>query len=70
MAKIEKDKKFIKEYGNLPDLIKKSFIELFWDEKLGYLADYVNDDEGRNLLSDQIWLLLYHCLIQCLIRIR
>ena len=49
MAKINKDKKFIREYGNLPALIKTSFIGLFWDEKLGYLADYVNDYEGRNL---------------------
>jgi glycogen debranching enzyme len=48
MAAIEGDKKFIKEYGSLPELIKKSFLELFWDEKSGYLADYVNDEEGRN----------------------
>jgi predicted glycogen debranching enzyme len=48
MAGIAKDKKFIAEYKHLPDLIKKSFLEIFWDEKLGYLADYVNDDEGRN----------------------
>ena len=44
----EKDKKFIKEYETLPDLIKKSFLDIFWDEKLGYLADYVNDEEGKN----------------------
>ena len=48
MARIHNDKKFIKEYGNLPALIKSSFLEIFWNEKLGYLADYVNDDEGRN----------------------
>ncbi len=48
MAAISKDKSFIKEYEKLPDLIKKSFLEVFWDEKLGYLADYVNDDEGKN----------------------
>jgi predicted glycogen debranching enzyme len=48
MARAEKDKKFIKEYESLPDLIRKSFLELFWDERLGYLADYVNDAEGRN----------------------
>jgi predicted glycogen debranching enzyme len=48
MAAIEGDKKFIKEFGSLPELIKKSFLELFWDEKSGYLADYVNDEEGRN----------------------
>ena len=49
MAKANKDKKFIREYGNLPALIKASFTGLFWDEKHGCLADYVNDYEGRNL---------------------
>ena len=49
MARIEKDKKFIKEYEPLADLIKNSFLDLFWDEKLGYLADYVNDNEGKNV---------------------
>ena len=34
MATKENDKKFIKEYEKLPGLIKKSFIEIFWDEKL------------------------------------
>jgi predicted glycogen debranching enzyme len=47
-AKAVKDKKFIKEYGHLPELIKNSFISLFWDNRLGYLADYVNDNEGAN----------------------
>jgi predicted glycogen debranching enzyme len=49
MAHKAKDKTFIKEFGALPDLIKKSFIDLFWDEKAGYSADYVNDEEGRNM---------------------
>ncbi len=48
MAKIEKDKKFITEYEYLAELIKKSFLDLFWDEKFGCLADYVNDEEGKN----------------------
>ncbi len=48
MARKVNDKKFIKEYEKLPDLIKKSFLDIFWDEKIGYLADYVNDDEGKN----------------------
>jgi predicted glycogen debranching enzyme len=50
MAQAERDNKFIEEFKSLPDIIKKSFIELFWDSKIGYLADYVNDDEGRNTL--------------------
>lgn len=48
MAKEAKDKRFISEFNCLPELIKRSFLEMFWDEKAGYLADYVNDDEGRN----------------------
>jgi predicted glycogen debranching enzyme len=48
MAKNAKDKKFVKEYESLPALIQKSFLETFWDERLGYLADYVNDEEGKN----------------------
>ena len=48
MAKAVKDTKFIKEYESLPLLIKKSFLDIFWNEKLGYLADYVNDGEGKN----------------------
>jgi predicted glycogen debranching enzyme len=48
MAKKDDDRKFIKEYEKLPEQIKQSFLELFWVEKLGYLADYVNDDEGKN----------------------
>jgi glycogen debranching enzyme len=48
LAKKVKDRKFIKEYEKFPELIRRSFIELFWIEKLGYLADYVNDEEGVN----------------------
>lgn len=48
MARNAGDKKFIREYDMLPELVKSSFNELFWDEKIGYLADYVNDEEGRN----------------------
>jgi predicted glycogen debranching enzyme len=49
IAKSEKDKKFIKEFEKLPELIRKSFLEVFWNEKGGYLADYVNDEEGKNI---------------------
>jgi predicted glycogen debranching enzyme len=49
IARVEKDKDFLNEYEQLPALIKKSFLEIFWDDKAGYLADYVNDEEGKNL---------------------
>ena len=48
MANQAKDKKFVKDYESLPELIKKSFQEIFFDHSKGYLADYVNDEEGRN----------------------
>ena len=48
MATAAKDRKFVKEYDKLPLLIKNSFLDLFWDEEKGYLADYVNDHEGKN----------------------
>lgn len=49
MAAAAKDRKFVKEFENLPQLIRQSFIDLFWDEGRGYLADYVNDHEGKNV---------------------
>jgi predicted glycogen debranching enzyme len=49
MAEAKKDRKFIKKYEKLPALIKNSFIETFWDESAGYLADYVNETEGKNM---------------------
>jgi len=48
MAAEFNDRKFVKEYENLPDLIKDSFLEMFCDNQRGYLADYVNDEEGKN----------------------
>ncbi len=48
MATAARDRKFVKEYDKLPLLIKKSFLELFWDDEKGILADYVNDYEGKN----------------------
>jgi predicted glycogen debranching enzyme len=48
MARQAKDRKFIKEYENLPELINSSFHDLFCDHQRGYLADYVNDEEGKN----------------------
>ena len=43
-----KDQSFIKEWQDMPELIRKSFVETFWNEEYGYLADYV-DEEGQNL---------------------
>ncbi len=48
-ARAARDRSFVKEWENLPELITRSFNEVFWDEELGYLADYVNDNEKRNM---------------------
>ncbi len=39
------DKKFIKAWKDLPEQIRNSFVETFWDEEKGYLADVVDGDE-------------------------
>ncbi|MEN8155708.1 MAG: amylo-alpha-1,6-glucosidase [Bacteroidota bacterium] len=39
----ELDRKFVSEWAHLPELINRSFIELFWMDEKGYLADYVID---------------------------
>jgi glycogen debranching enzyme len=49
MAAERNDKAFIDEHSQLPEMIKNAFMDLFWDEKAGYLADYVNDEEGRSM---------------------
>jgi predicted glycogen debranching enzyme len=49
MARSVKDKPFIKEIGSLPELVSQYFLDVFWDNKAGYLADYVNEEEGKNM---------------------
>jgi predicted glycogen debranching enzyme len=48
IARELKDRKFIKEFDSLPELINNSFHDLFCDHQQGYLADYINDEEGKN----------------------
>jgi len=48
-ARKAKDRAFVRKWESLPGLIKQSFIETFWDEEHGYLADYVSDGGGRNM---------------------
>ena len=38
-------KRFIKAWKHWPEKIEKAFMKTFWDEKKGYLADYVNGEE-------------------------
>ncbi len=39
------DKQFTGQWEGLPEQIKSSFLELFWDNSRKYLADYVNENE-------------------------
>ncbi|HNR42025.1 MAG TPA: amylo-alpha-1,6-glucosidase [Bacteroidales bacterium] len=48
LARKARDRKFVKEYEKLPELINKSFHEIFCSDEKGYIADYVNDEEGKN----------------------
>jgi predicted glycogen debranching enzyme len=44
LAKKAKDKNFISEWEDIPNLIKGSFKSTFWDKEKKYLADYVTYD--------------------------
>ena len=44
LADKAKDQEFIRKWHTLPDRIKSSFIEVFWDEGNRYLADFVDGD--------------------------
>lgn len=45
MAEASGDRKFVKQWRSLPKQIQTAFSEVFWSEKHGYLADFVNGDE-------------------------
>lgn len=45
LAARAKDEAFVKEWEGIPEMIKQSFTEGFWDETKGYLADYINGPE-------------------------
>jgi predicted glycogen debranching enzyme len=42
LAESAKDKVFISEWSSYPELIAQSFIDTFWNEEEGYLADYID----------------------------
>lgn len=50
VAKKEGDKAFVESWKELPKRIKSSFIEKFWLEEEGYVADYVNYDEVNKFI--------------------
>ena len=55
-AKIAQDRKFIVQWINIPELIKKSFLETFWDETKGSLADCVdNEKKDWSMRPNQIF---------------
>jgi len=55
LAGEQKDKQFIRSWGDLPEKIKNSFRSHFWDEKHQYLADYVNgDDKDWSVRPNQV----------------
>ena len=42
LADTARDKSFITEWSIYPELIAKSFLETFWSDEAGYLADYID----------------------------
>ena len=54
VAKKQGDKEFVKEWKELPERIKASFVEKFWLEEEGYLADYVNYEEVNKYIRSNM----------------
>ena len=44
LAEKANDTPFVKRWKKWPEIIRKSFNEVFWDDNKGYLADYANGD--------------------------
>jgi len=44
LAKENKDTEFVQNWQHIPDLTKQSFIDCFWNEEKGYLADVATDN--------------------------
>ena len=44
LAKKAKDTEFISEWKSLPETVKKSFVDTFWNKDEEFLADYVNNN--------------------------
>ena len=65
-AKIAKDKNFISEWTDVSKLIKKSFLETFWDKSKGYLADYVdNEKKDWSIRPNQVFATsLPYCVLE------
>ena len=54
LAKKQGDKEFVNNWKEFPERIKSSFIEKFWLEEEGYLADYVNYDEVNKFIRSNM----------------
>ncbi len=44
MARKAKDNRFVAKWKELPERIAQSFVDNFWSDEKGYLADYTNGD--------------------------
>jgi len=50
LAKDMEDNEFVKEFEDIPGLVKENFLPTFWCESRSHLADYVND-QGQNIFT-------------------
>ena len=48
LARKAGDTRFVKEWEKMPELVKESFVKIFWNHEKGYLADFVNGG-GQNV---------------------
>jgi len=59
LAGQSKDKQFIDTWQQWPEITKNSFMEMFWKQDMGYLADLYNPETGTD------WAVRCNMLIAC-----
>ena len=47
LAEAGGDNAFVKKWRDIPQVAAEAFVNIFWDEERGYLADYVRDDQAE-----------------------
>jgi predicted glycogen debranching enzyme len=52
LARANGDKQFVKDWEALPEKVRASFVEMFWNAEKGYLADFVNTDGEGPVLNE------------------
>jgi predicted glycogen debranching enzyme len=52
LARAHDDRQFVEDWKAFPEMVRRSFVEMFWNAEKGYLADFVNTDGEGPVLNE------------------